>query len=245
MPLFTKSLKLRSFTNKRVGRYMLYALGEIVLVVAGILIALQINNYNEDRKQKKLVDGVLQSITYDLELDTLAFGLAIKYYEARDSVAKAIIDDKYSREDFEKCTLCPTLISTFVPLKINDKGYARLKEVVDSAKEKDTLTVEIVQFYNQFDALLTQFGDEVKDFTLENVRDWRDNQPWFSTVTSGRMDDRLFDYMESQDYKNKVAYYYVIVCRNYNSMLKAYKANAEEVLKNIRERRSVDSIQKS
>jgi len=245
MPLFTKSLKIKSFTNRRVGRYLLYALGEIVLVVAGILIALQINNYNEEQKQKKLVDGVLNSITYDLELDTLTVGAAIKYYEARDSVAKAIIDDKYSREDFEKCTLCPTLISTYVPLKINDKGYSRLKEIVDSSKKKDTLTVEIVQFYNAFDALLTQFGDEVKQFTLENVRDWRDNEPWFSKVTSGRMDERLYDYMESQDYKNKVAYYYVIVCRNYNTMLKAYKTNATEVLKNIKARQSLDSIQRS
>ncbi len=245
MPLFTKSLKLKSFTNKRVGRYLLYALGEIVLVVAGILIALQINNYNEDRKQKKLVDGVLQSITYDLELDTLTVGAAIKYYEARDSIAKAIIDDKYNRTDFEKCLLCPTLISTYVPLKINDKGYSRLKEIVDSSKKKDTLTVEIVQFYTAFDALLTQFGDEVKEFTLENVRDWRDNQPWFSKVTSGRMDERLYDYMESQEYKNKVAYYYVIVCRNYNTMLKAYKTNATEVLKKIKKRQHLDSIQRS
>ena len=39
MPLFTKSLKLKSFNNKRFGRYLLYALGELILVVAGILIA--------------------------------------------------------------------------------------------------------------------------------------------------------------------------------------------------------------
>ncbi|TYA56024.1 hypothetical protein FVF61_07000 [Formosa maritima] len=35
-----------------VGRYLKYAIGEIVLVVIGILIALQINNWNENRKNK-------------------------------------------------------------------------------------------------------------------------------------------------------------------------------------------------
>ena len=34
------------------GRYFKYAIGEIVLVVIGILIALSINNWNEDRKSR-------------------------------------------------------------------------------------------------------------------------------------------------------------------------------------------------
>jgi sensor domain CHASE-containing protein len=38
--------------ENKVSKYLLYAIGEIVLVVIGILIALQINNQNEFRKQK-------------------------------------------------------------------------------------------------------------------------------------------------------------------------------------------------
>ena len=245
MPLFTKSLKLRSFKNKRVGRYLLYALGEIILVVAGILIALQINNYNEERKKDNQITGVLQSITYDLEQDTLAVGAAIRYYEARELVASEIINDKYDKDSFRACLLCPTLISTYAPFKINDKGYLQLKDIVDSVEEKDTLTVEIVQFYNAFGALLSDFGEEVKDFTIENVKEWRDEQPWFSKVTSGRPDPQLYEYMNSQSYKNKVAYYYAIVCKNYLNMLRAYKNNASEVLKRIKERNADMLTQKS
>ena len=39
--------------KNKTGKYFKYAIGEIVLVVIGILIALQINNWNEDRKVKK------------------------------------------------------------------------------------------------------------------------------------------------------------------------------------------------
>ena len=141
--------------------------------------------------------------------------------------------------------LCPNLISTYAPFKMNDKGYLQLKEIVDSVEEKDTLTVEIVQFYNAFGALLSDFGEEVKDFTIENVKEWRDEQPWFSAVTSGKPDPRLYEYMDSQTYKNKVAYFYAIVCKNYLTMLKAYKTNATEVLKRIRERNTGDLSQKS
>ena len=49
-----------------IGRYLLYAIGEIVLVVLGILIALQINNWNEYRKEriieKELLVGLYESV---------------------------------------------------------------------------------------------------------------------------------------------------------------------------------------
>lgn len=53
------------------GRYMRYAIGEIVLVVIGILIALQINNWNEDRKTKITIRNSLFALKNDLIQDTL------------------------------------------------------------------------------------------------------------------------------------------------------------------------------
>ncbi len=57
--------------EKRVSKYLLYAIGEIVLVVIGILIALQINNWNENQKSKKDEHYVLNEVLKNLEEDTL------------------------------------------------------------------------------------------------------------------------------------------------------------------------------
>ena len=43
-------------------KYMRYAIGEIILVVIGILIALQINNWNEERKTKDTVQNYLSMV---------------------------------------------------------------------------------------------------------------------------------------------------------------------------------------
>jgi hypothetical protein len=48
-------------------KYTLYAIGEIALVVIGILIALSINNWNEERKIDKLEVKVLKEIASDLQ----------------------------------------------------------------------------------------------------------------------------------------------------------------------------------
>ncbi len=45
--------------------YISYAIGEIILVVIGILIAVGINNWNENRKEAKLLKSYLQTYKND------------------------------------------------------------------------------------------------------------------------------------------------------------------------------------
>ena len=58
--------------------YFKYAIGEIVLVVIGILIALQVNNWNEGRKEKIQEKLLIQSIISDLKMDTLMLNQTLK-----------------------------------------------------------------------------------------------------------------------------------------------------------------------
>jgi hypothetical protein len=53
-------------TENKFSKYLIYAVGEIVLVVIGILIALQINNWNETRKTKIVEKEILNVLLADL-----------------------------------------------------------------------------------------------------------------------------------------------------------------------------------
>ena len=57
--------------KNKTGKYFKYAIGEIVLVVIGILIALQINNWNENRKKEALKDEYKIALTNDYTKDTI------------------------------------------------------------------------------------------------------------------------------------------------------------------------------
>ena len=59
-----KLLQTNQFT-----KYMAYAIGEIILVVIGILIALQINNWNQDKVDQGAVKGYLTSISRNIQSD--------------------------------------------------------------------------------------------------------------------------------------------------------------------------------
>lgn len=49
-------------SENKTGKYLKYAIGEIVLVVIGILIALSINNWNENRQLKKIENASIKSL---------------------------------------------------------------------------------------------------------------------------------------------------------------------------------------
>ncbi len=63
---FFRKIRQKLLQQNRVTRYLVYAIGEIFLVVIGILIALQVNNWNENRKQeiekKKLTASLAEEI---------------------------------------------------------------------------------------------------------------------------------------------------------------------------------------
>jgi len=57
--------------QNKIAKYFKYAIGEIILVVIGILIALQINNWNEAKKQEKVEVSYLKRLVNDLEKDKI------------------------------------------------------------------------------------------------------------------------------------------------------------------------------
>ncbi|WP_103051438.1 DUF6090 family protein [Hanstruepera neustonica] len=67
--------------ENRVSKYLLYAIGEIVLVVIGILIALQINNWNENRKSNIQEQLYLKRLLVENNEDLVTFKNNIKNLE--------------------------------------------------------------------------------------------------------------------------------------------------------------------
>lgn len=85
------------------GKYLKYALGEIVLVVIGIMIALSINNWNEDRRAERYELLLLKEINNVIQSDiALVYDHFIRRINRKDSAIQAlkvlaISDKKYQK----------------------------------------------------------------------------------------------------------------------------------------------------
>lgn len=75
---FFRKIRYDLMEKNKTGKYLKYAFGEIILVVIGILIALSINNWNENRKNQSKEKTTLSAINIEFtinksQLDTVAF----------------------------------------------------------------------------------------------------------------------------------------------------------------------------
>lgn len=92
MKIFRK-IRFDLLTNSNSGKYLKYAIGEIVLVVIGILIALQINLWNEKRKSHTILTTNLEGVLRELKADSTRIGQILKNYKEVNKNRKAFINE--------------------------------------------------------------------------------------------------------------------------------------------------------
>ena len=75
---FFRKVRQNLLSEGKTGKYLKYAVGEIILVVIGILIALQLNNYNETLKQNSLEINAINNLKLDFKYNKLQLSNSIE-----------------------------------------------------------------------------------------------------------------------------------------------------------------------
>ncbi len=79
---FFRQIRQRLLSDNKFSKYLLYAVGEILLVVIGILIALQLDNWNDERAKRDREFTILTEIQRNLEANVNQFSSEIKNQES-------------------------------------------------------------------------------------------------------------------------------------------------------------------
>jgi len=150
--VFRKIRKKLADDNKPL-KYLRYAIGEIVLVVIGILIALQVNNWNEGQKEKKIQISYLKRMHTDIQKDTTY--LRQKTQRAQDEqdsyyyFIHSMYDVQSTNEDFKK--LISSVEWDAFELILQDDTFT---EITTSGKldliSNDQLKESIINYYRNY-----------------------------------------------------------------------------------------------
>ena len=89
---FFRNIRKTLLGEGKTTNYLKYAIGEIILVVIGILIALQVNNWNEQRKQREKELHYLTNLKTDLILNIAEIEKYIASRKSQTESAKVILD---------------------------------------------------------------------------------------------------------------------------------------------------------
>ena len=88
---FFRNIRQNLLMENKTSKYLKYAIGEIVLVVIGILIALQINNWNEGRKKNQKEAILIKNIVEDLYIDAAYIDQALNELDEQLGVVDQLI----------------------------------------------------------------------------------------------------------------------------------------------------------
>lgn len=171
---FFRHIRQSLIMENKTSKYFKYAIGEIILVVIGILIALQVNNWNEDRKIKKWEQKFLLEVKNELQNNLEQLQKVYDVQQIRINACKAIHQLILTKEKNNK----KTIDSLFFEMQKSNRTFFPTTGVYDlglaSGKlenlQNEQLKYAIMNLYNHYYKRLIYNG-ELQD-GVEDVIDW-------------------------------------------------------------------------
>lgn len=149
----------KATAGKRTGKYLKYAIGEIILVMIGILLALQVNNWNEKRKANNNEIKLLKNILLDIKQENISTQTQIRWFKLYQDVHFEIYKQTKDRTHFDPNLDYNTLIWTnyFRPLiqenygiKVSEIDNKIIQELLRDLIWREKLTLEAMREWNDF-----------------------------------------------------------------------------------------------
>ncbi|MCA0131076.1 DUF6090 family protein [Winogradskyella alexanderae] len=215
---FFRKIRYELMSENKGGKYFKYAIGEIVLVVVGILIALQINNWNEGKKTKKFEHEILRDIADAIDGNFFQIDLSLRNNQAAVASANIILNALENNLPYhDSLDFHFSKSISWVSAKFNNPAYESLKSYGVNLITNDTIRSLISiydngwmetlaerqenYFYNTASPILTKLFDKVamrtkmKPFDYDRLKDSQEYISILNTSISNR-EDQTFWYKE-------------------------------------------------
>lgn len=198
---FFRRIRQQLLSEGKTGKYLKYAIGEIVLVVIGILIALQINNWNESNKLEKEKIVYLKRLKLDLEKDTVYYNQSIAranlLIDRNTKFLKKIYDEQKSIDEGKDLMNIPLWDSEY--LTIQDNTFS---ELVSSGKlniiSNPRLKVAVVDFYRKIE-VQENYIKEFNEYSRELMANYVSAHP--GTIKQTRKPEELAEILNNNMFR--------------------------------------------
>ncbi|SDQ27658.1 DUF6090 family protein [Flagellimonas zhangzhouensis] len=159
---FFRNIRKKMVAEKKVSNYLLYAIGEIVLVVIGILIALAINNANENSVKKEKEQIYLLGLQDEFQTSKLKLEELIKVNKQSYEDAKKILAFMETDSLPSEATLSNLFLNAFAFDISFNPNNSLLNEMINSGSLKDVRNPRLR-------LLLTNWVSNLEDITKQEV----------------------------------------------------------------------------
>lgn len=241
---FFRKIRQKLLSENKFSKYLIYAIGEIILVVIGILIAIQLNDFNEDRKESKKELSFLQKLKDDINLDiqelTLKDSTLAVYQSRQEEALELLLQVKSVKEIM---TVDSLIKFGWNNIAVNRKTYDEMLNTsgIYIIKNRDLLN-SISNYYaliEQYQQFLREINEDSREyFNAPNLDPFVFIQRHYQdqSFDINRLDTTWIGNHDSPTYLALSRYYshgIVAVSGNKRSYIKAILKNANELVAEI------------
>ena len=211
---FLRQIRQRLLQEKSFSKYLLYGIGEIVLVVLGILIALQINNWNNEIQDREKEKYYLNSIKTSIELSQNELQRVIKDAKQISSAADTLfLLLTYEKYDLLKGDFLDSLMVTtndYSQISLNDGG---IQEVLNTGSlniiQNDQIRVMLAS-WNERIHKIRKYEVETKELDYDYnryLRTYTNSSRWWldSSFVIPKKKNALFSDPVMRNYLDQIA----------------------------------------
>ena len=203
---FFRKIRQRLLSENRFRKYLVYAIGEIVLVVIGILIALQINNNNEAKNNEARFVKILKEIRLDLENDITSSENVIKRGIEMDSILELVLKNKLTKEDYLKNSSISLFFAglQFSPFDYQKTAFKKFENFQGIIPVKfEPLIKDINNYYNGIGNLHDDLYSSLRLQIKERHDYLAQNFDWYHLMRQGKYTVEMVSfYTDNPIYKN-------------------------------------------
>ena len=145
---FFRKIRQQMLSENKFSKYFLYAIGEIILVVIGILIALQINNWNEDRKDILKERKMLQDIRNDISKNIANIEEGIIYTKEGKQCNLNVLNYLEGKKEYAESMIKDfTYFTNYWDPDFTEASFENLKNVGVNLIRDDSLRNRIIELF--------------------------------------------------------------------------------------------------
>ena len=228
MPAIFKHIRRKLAEENKVTGYLRYALGEILLVVIGILIALQVNNWNTANKSREQLVEDLHTIERNLRSDSLELANNIKTGERVTDYFNRILsspnDSTYNLDYFISYLGAPAV-------EVNSAGYtSALNGNTLSVIKNEQLRLALIDYYEIDYSLIKRVQENM--ISSSNIMVQKILDKTMMPGNSGSLADQMSLILENEAFR-KVFLHYKSDSNGILARLKKRLARINEIKKLI------------
>lgn len=208
--LFHK-LRLRFLFEMKFGKYLLYAFGEVLILIFGIVIALQVNNWNQNAQNRITEISLLSSMKNELKRDLAELDQTIAIHSVGIKAAQAIIYHFENDLPYHDSLAIDFLDTSIATMNSYQEGsYVTLQSLGVSLISNDSLRNQIIELYALYKTMIRAEGLNISriEHAENNIfNDRFDQLYYFETNTSlendfGRMIPLDYEALKKDDEYN-------------------------------------------